>query len=297
MNAARYIINPKSYENSFIYSRIIIGLLPLMNHPHTMHVSREPSGSFELAIYRAINDYLSKGYAVVYSAKAVSAMRTLKKMKQSNTVNDVEDYIENKMLTIIDGETTSPQSKKFSTTQLVDFLFYAALDARRKSGRKKVIVISNPDSPLEGAQDYVNAIESEKAIIAKFDENEKKVKGKVEIICCYNSAMMGKISFPYLIQIANAHGEKLGRDWKTYSTWYPSSIVDMIVSGIEKSLDTRTAKLILKTFKLVYKMDEKMIVSNPATFEDTLIKLVGNNAARIILESIKEEVKRSMESI
>jgi hypothetical protein len=291
------IIKLQSYENSFIYWTIILGLLHLIYHPHSMHISREGSDQHELAIYLAIHDYLSKGYAVVYSAETVSAMEILNKLKRTKMVNDVEDYIENKVLTIVDGEAVSYQKKNLTGIQLVDNLFSTALDARSKSGRKKVIVISNVGPLLENAQNYVKAVESEKAISAKFDENEKKVKEKIEVICCYNSAIIGKLSLSYLLKIANAHAEKLDKDWRIYSTWYPSAIIDMITSGIEKSLDARTAKLILKTFKLVYRMDEKLIVSNPTAFEETLRKLVGISAAELILESIKEEVKRRMESL
>jgi hypothetical protein len=43
-------------------------------------------------------------------------------------------------------------------------------------------------------------------------------------------------------------------------------------SGIEKSLDSLMAELILKTFKLVYKIDENTIISHHALFEDRLEK-------------------------
>ena len=269
----------------------------MTDHPHSMQIIREGSDQHELAIYLAIHEYLSKGYAVVYSAETVSTVQILKKMKRMKMVNDIEDYIENNVLTIVDGEAVSSQKKNFTGIQFVNDLFSTALDARSKSGRKKVIVIRNVDPLLENAQNYARAVESEKAIRAKFDENEKKVKEKIEVICCYNSAMIGRLSLSYLIQIAHAHVEKLHKYWRIYSTWYPSAMIDMIISGIEKSLDARTAKLILKTFKLVYKMDENMIVSNPTAFEETLRKLVGNSAAELILESIKEEVKRRMESL
>jgi hypothetical protein len=45
---------------------------------------------------------------------------------------------------------------------------------------------------------------------------------------------------------------------------------------------------VFKTLKLVYRMDEDAIVSNPKLFEEKVRKMLGDSAAESVLKAISE---------
>jgi hypothetical protein len=256
--------------------------------PHSMVVK---SGVDFAHIYRAIQQYLSDGCAVVYSAESASFAHILKRMMQSGFIPDAEDFIQNGTLTIVDEKIVSQQKTHLNATQLADMLFFTALEARRKSGAKRVVVICNSNLLLD-KQQFAKQVEFEQAINQKFKDG--KNKEQVEVICCYGPANIQNLSLEHLVSILNSHsGMIVDKDWR-YAAWHPAVVLEIIFRGIEKSLDPQTANLIFKTLKLVYKIDEDAIISNPALFEQTLRKIIGNNAADSVLASIQEQAKLQM---
>lgn len=243
-------------------------------------------------LYRAVGEYLSEGHAVIYSAEQASSAQVLRRMMQSGALPEAEDQIQSGALTIVDEKTVSEQKVRLNPTQLADALFAAALDARKKSGAKKVVVMCNTDELLE-EQQYAKQVEFEQAISSRFKDS--KNKEQIEVVCCYSFANVQKLRLRHLIPMFNSHKSMItGREWKRRE-WQPSATIEIIARGVEKSLDPLTAKLVFKTLKLVYKIDENEIVSNPALFEETLRRIIGGNAADVVLASIEEQIRQLMQ--
>lgn len=257
-----------------------------MRHLHSMLVNSEED-NFE-GIYRAVKNYLSKGFAVIYSAEQASSIQVLQKLTQTGILPDAEDYVQSGLLRIIDGNIVRRQKSQHNATDLAELLFSVAAETRRKSDAKRVVVLCNADFLLQNG-DYSKQIDFEEAINRRFESNGEKQEE--EIICCYNYAKIENLSLSHLIKLVNAHTSIVRKDWEYYK-WYPSMVMEIITRGIEKPLDFKTAQLILKTLKLIYKIDENTIISNPIVFEETLQKVLGDNAAVMVLSSIKEEAKR-----
>lgn len=61
-----------------------------------------------------------------------------------------------------------------------------------------------------------------------------------------------------------------------------------IRAAIDQSLGKETSDLIFKTLKLVYKIDEEVIVSNPELFEEKIRKMLGDSAAEAVIKAISK---------
>ena len=64
--------------------------------------------------------------------------------------------------------------------------------------------------------------------------------------------------------------------------------IETVKAGLEKALGKETTNLVLKTLRVVYKMDEETIVSNPELFEEKIKKMFGDMTTEIILKAISE---------
>jgi hypothetical protein len=67
-------------------------------------------------------------------------------------------------------------------------------------------------------------------------------------------------------------------------------ILEAMYSGVEKVLGAGSAKLVFQTMKMVYRLDEKAIISNPSIFEEKLRKVLGH-ASESVLKSVSEQVR------
>jgi hypothetical protein len=59
---------------------------------------------------------------------------------------------------------------------------------------------------------------------------------------------------------------------------------------MDENLGNGASDLILKTLKLIYKVNENEIVSYPHTFEEDLNKLLGMQQSKKILDSIRSHI-------
>lgn len=64
-----------------------------------------------------------------------------------------------------------------------------------------------------------------------------------------------------------------------------------IRSGINETMGKDTCDLLLQTMNLVYRIDEEKIIRQPKLFVDSLVKLLGKDAAPVILTAILNEMK------
>ncbi|MDQ3967715.1 MAG: hypothetical protein M3275_04880 [Thermoproteota archaeon] len=67
--------------------------------------------------------------------------------------------------------------------------------------------------------------------------------------------------------------------------------IDLIEEGLAEAVGKETSALVLKTLKLIYKIDRDKIVSDPETFEEKIRKMLGKEAAAPVLRMIAERIK------
>ena len=70
-------------------------------------------------------------------------------------------------------------------------------------------------------------------------------------------------------------------------------ILYALQKALRQSLGAETRNLLLKTLKLVYKLDEKEIPSNLERFDQLLGKILGPNKTPIVRKHIIEELKKA----
>ena len=72
-----------------------------------------------------------------------------------------------------------------------------------------------------------------------------------------------------------------------------SLLLEAIDSGIENVLGPESARLILRTMKMIYSVDDSAILSNPKVFEEKLCKMLGHASASV-LASISSQIRRML---
>ncbi len=65
-----------------------------------------------------------------------------------------------------------------------------------------------------------------------------------------------------------------------------SEIVDLISQGIDEKLGHDAALLLFRTMQSAYKLSQTEIVSQPVAFEATLRRMLGNEYADVVIDSI-----------
>lgn len=71
-------------------------------------------------------------------------------------------------------------------------------------------------------------------------------------------------------------------------------MIECINKGLDKSLGgAQTRNLVLKALKVVHSLDKKDIPSSLNVFESLMIKMFGDSAASMILNTIANECKNS----
>jgi hypothetical protein len=185
----------------------------------------------------------------------------------------------------------------------------------------------------EGLISYENALNNELLISGSSQPYAASTKAtSIECICCYRDTtikqviasmrMMASIILSHdSIAISSSNGynrkdEKINEGMKiqknnldlleesekkitTPSTiikpLYPGhKIISAIRLGIDKTVGNNTSNLILKTMKLIYRIDEDIIIKQPKLFADTLVKIIGDSAAKPILFNILEELRQQV---
>lgn len=67
--------------------------------------------------------------------------------------------------------------------------------------------------------------------------------------------------------------------------------MDAIRLDVDKTMGNGTSNLILKTIKHVYQIGEEDIIRQPKLFVDNFVKIIGKDAANIILGAVLDEMK------
>jgi hypothetical protein len=237
--------------------------------------------------YIRINKYLSDGFVVLYDIES-SPNQTFARMNQSGAIEDLEDHIESGVLRIVDRESIYSASATGPDSKLMLNTWRSIISDTQRRGRFKGTLIlaggTTIFTDMNRTADLVIYEQGVNDVLATFR------KKSLQVICCYQSASIEKIPISHLISIINAHQYSIGREW-SFNRCSSSDISGLIRKGLSYALDEETAKLVFKTMKLIYKVDEEEIVRNPGLFEETLIKIIGKSAAYNALKAISREAK------
>ncbi len=248
-----------------------------MEHSHSLCLL-EGDSSFP-ALYDMINQYISDGYAVVYSVESdpddvVVQMRNLG-MAAENFVQKGALRLLDKNLFLL-PENKSPHNQPLNSLQLV---------AAELTEFKWILCIGSNDRFLEINQKE-SLLEYEKALT---------LPGlSLEIVCCYNAESVRELSLEYLVKILNLHQYTLHHHHSqfVYREWHPKKLIDLLTKSMNKAIGQESSERLLNILKTLYKIDGHAPFQFQ-NFENPIRELLGNSA-KVILNSLAEEIKREI---
>lgn len=260
-----------------------------MQCAHSMYVL---SGDYP-AIYREIDRHLSRGYAVVYAvesrkARSNSANETFKKIKESGMICDLEGHVERGAFTVLDVDATYSPKNARDGRRLLEKWRSIIMGASRPDF-KGVVVIAGGTAVFSDTKSRSSLIPYEETISELIVSMQRQQH--VRVVCCYPRASIEDMRPRHLFPIINAHRCLVRSDWSS-ARWRRSDIFGIIRAGIDRVLGAETGVLVLRTMKLVYRIDEAAILENPQVFEDKLARIVGEKAVDIALKSISSEIRK-----
>lgn len=246
------------------------------------------------SLYNRINEYLTDGYAVVYTLESDPA-KTLERMKQSG-IHDIERFVKNGALNILSKESVflslAEKDEERSGKDLVSEFNAIVSDMENKRGKsgnatsKGICVMFSADAAFE-LGDVKKHMDFEKLMGKHLDI------GGVELICFYRLQSLAKLRLGALIHVLDCHRYTIHGGWK-YREWNPSDTVELIRQGMDEVLNGEMSELLLRTLNLVYKTDNNAIVSQPEAFETNLRKALGDSKADRVVSTITEKIRKEL---
>jgi MEDS: MEthanogen/methylotroph, DcmR Sensory domain len=247
--------------------------------------------------YEKIAHYLSQGYAVIYVVESdiTKAVINLSKI----CAIEVEEYIEKGALTLIDANSFySPSETRFDWELLVAQWQKVISSVSKKGKFKKVMVMGMPHAA------FFDSRENQQKLIEYEEQVAKHYDGGVQVFCCYTKELIDKLPLGYLLRLLAAHQDTAISNNNNNNNVNQGSfgrnsqniprMIDLIEEGLTEALGKETSALVLKTLKLIYKIDRDKIVWDPENFEEKMRRMIGKETAdpvmRIIAERIKNEI-------
>jgi hypothetical protein len=232
------------------------------------------------ALYDMINQYISEGYAVIYSVEN-DPTRVLFQMTSLGI--RAENLIQNGSLKLVDKSIFfSPEKIKLHNQELLNS--WQSLISSLKNF-KWVLCIGSNDIFLE-TDKREELLEYEKTLA---------ISGmSLEIVCCYNTNLMANLCLRYLIKILNLHQFTLHHHHSqfVYHEWHPRKLVELLARSMNKALGEESSHRLLNILKMFYKIDD-LTTSQDMNFEDPIRALLGDSA-NVILNTLVEELKKEI---
>ena len=269
-----------------------------MPHAHAlMCVAGSPQSASQPAnpFHEKMAFYLSKGYAVAYVVEnnVTQVVQNLSKIGMP-----VEDYVESGALKIIDANSFYSQSETKFDYNILLLQWHKVLSSISKKSFKGVMVMGMPhEAFFDNKGNQQKLIEYEEQVAKNYDNS-------FQIFCCYTKELLDKLPLGYLIRLLAAHQdvatnqndnglEKNSNSSANYPR-YVSRLVNLVEEGLATALGKETSALVLKTLKLVYKINKDDIVANPELFEEKIKRMFGDSGEpilKIIVERLKTEIR------
>jgi hypothetical protein len=241
----------------------------------------DEAGSFR-PLYDRVGTYASRNVAVIYAVEP-DTTQTVIRMRQHGL--DVETLVESGLLTIVGrNEMYSIERTELDGYALMDVWHDVYIKVKRRSSFDGVLAIGSAENFIGSPSDHDKLVKYEEMVGKKFEI-------PLEAICCYSSMAFEAISLGNLLSIINAHHSVAHGGTSTFE-WDPLRIIELAQRGMSRAVGEELTNLFFRTLKLCYRIDGEAIASDPATLERMLPKLLGEDAARLALASIKDEVRR-----
>jgi hypothetical protein len=240
--------------------------------------------------YEKIALYLSQGYAVIYVVES-DVTKVVRNLTKACTI-EIEEYIEKGALTIIDANSFySPSETRFDWELLVAQWQKVISSVSKKRRFKRMMVMGMPHAA------FFDSRENQQKLIEYEEQVAKHYDGSLQVFCCYTKELVDKLPLGYLIRLLAAHQDTaIGSNSNNQGSFGTNNqnvhrMIDLIVGGLTEGVGKETCALVLKTLKLIYKLDRDKIVSDPETFEEKMRKMLGREAADPVLKMIAERIK------
>jgi hypothetical protein len=239
--------------------------------------------------YEKIEIYLSQGYAVIYIVENDITTAVINLSKACSL--EIEEYIEKGALTIVDANSFySPSETKFDW-ELLLAQWQKVISSVSKKGRfKRVMVMGMPPAAVfDSKENQLKLIEYEEQVAKHYD-------GSLQVFCCYKKEMIDKLSLGYLLRLLAAHQDTAIGGNNNQVSFGPDiqRTIDIIEEGLTEALGKETCEIVLRTLKLIYKIDRDKILRNPENFEEKTRRILGKEAADSVLGIIAERIKREI---
>ena len=243
------------------------------------------------SVYDVVEKYLEDGLVVVYGVAAEDreipnskfASHVYSSLKESAIITDLDNRIEKGRLWIVDFRETCYERNIFQPSKFQEKWTGIFTTARKNKGFKGMVVIS------DGVNSFSSIAENK---LVTYEETILKViteLGSIQVTCCYLPEALKRFEFTTLMSLVAAHQCAIASkmDHREISDLV---ILEAIYAGVEKVLGMGSAKLVFQTMKMVYRLDEKAIISNPNIFEEKLRKVLGH-VSESVLKSVSEQVR------
>lgn len=248
--------------------------------------SAADDASVNPVLYDHMIDYLSKGYAVIYIAS--NQAKAIQKMMKAKTGLDIEEYIERRALILIDPKLVFCRSGNLTSSACEILRSLRSIMQKTISKHSRIVIIySVNDLPVHEKCDDVGELTYERLIPSKICH-----KGRIEIICCYDSRSFESLSLGKTISVLGLYNYTIHSNCH-YCEWHPEIIIELIAEGLNRALGQGAAQLIFTSLKWIYRIDEDSIISQPEVFEEKLRRVLGGKAdiaIRVILDEIRSRV-------
>jgi hypothetical protein len=244
--------------------------------------------------YEKIVHYLSQGYAVIYVVES-DITKAVINLSKTRAI-EIEEYIEKGALTLIDANSFySPSETRFDWELLVAQWQKVISSVSKRGKFKRVMVMGMPHAA------FFDSRENQQKLIEYEEQVAKHYDGGVQVFCCYTKELIDKLPLGYLLRLLAAHQNTAisSNDNNNQGSFGRNNqniprTIDLIEEGLTEALGKETCALVMKTLKLIYKIDRNKIVGDPEKFEEKIRRMIGKETAdpvmRIIAERIKAEI-------
>lgn len=260
--------------------------------------------------YQAVAGYLTSGNAVVYAAEDIPPEETLNNFSKATNI-DAEIYAKNGALTIMKYDalynSNNNNNKDLDSNNLIK-RWQSEIKKKQKKKYKQVLIVDTCKAftdagnyhglvDYEYAKKHALSSSTTTAAAAAAFPSFSYATTTVECVCCFRTSAINRIpSMPILTSILFSHDNKVARAEKEQEPiimqpLYPSQMQELIKESIDGILGKGTSDLIIKTMKLVYRMEEETVIRRPQLFADTLERIIGENAASTVLINVLNNMK------
>ncbi len=254
-------------------------------------------------IYSHINHFLSSKAgrgAVIYSLEPNPQDILLQKMTDNGIANATY-YIQHSALTIFDRDLFYlPTDVHYSQT-LASKLSSTVIQLHDAYGYDNFLLFCRAENLSEQGDFSLNMV-FEQHLNSHFNSNISKPGNNVtqktakrdnlsiEAICLYKKKLLEARALNELIKLVRYHDKALQHQKMSHKTLAVHKIIESIRRGFEEILGEGSSRLLFATLKLIYKIDEERIMYDPDAFFEKLNKMIGRNAASIVIPRISQHI-------